>query len=121
MSPATLKKHVKTYKQLIIDDVEEAKKSMEIDGLTEDEINEILEEVNGGEAPKTPKKEVESSKNYSIHKCEPIKKDGKWVLDEEGNYTYEKKDHVRDVNITDYQAEVLNSQSFNSKVRYYKK
>lgn len=116
-----LKKLVAENSELIATDEQAAIEKLTAEGLTPEEVTEVIEKSKEAPSEKPKSKEAPSEKNYAIHKCEPIKKDNKWVLDDEGNYTFDKKDHVRDVNITDYQAEILNSQSFNSKVRYYKK
>lgn len=116
-----LKKLVAENAELIAQDEQGAIEKLTAEGLTPEEVAEVIEKSKESPAEKPKSKESPAEKNYAIHKCEPIKKDGKWVLDDEGNYTFDKKDHVRDVNITDEQAEILNSQSFNSRLRYYKK
>jgi ribosomal protein L12E/L44/L45/RPP1/RPP2 len=125
MHHATRKKLVAEYSELITSNIEEAKSQMAANGLTEEEIEEVITEASkpSGETPaKTITKaskpsgeeEVENG-NLSFEKWQMTKK-----RDDEGNVVgLDKVKKLKNVSIRQEQADLLNDQAVNTFIQYF--
>jgi len=129
---AAVKKYADTYKL----DQDKAISEMTEKGYTQEEIFEITEAIAKGET-KTPeepkakaaKKEVAKGGANSIFEKWKVSvnyerdEEGEPIKDKKGRPipVFEKEKHLRDVTISDVQAETLNLQSVNSLLKYYPK
>ena len=125
MHHATRKKLVAEYSELITSNIEEAKSQMAANGLTEEDIEEVIAEASkpSGETPvKTTTKaskpsgeeEVENG-NLQYEKWQMTKK-----RDENGNVIgLDKVRKIKSVFIREEQAELLNDQAKNTFIQYF--
>jgi len=133
MHHAKKKSAINKYSEAIKADQSAAETQMREDGLSDDDIFIITEAVNGGEQPAETKTEKATNKPSEKVGLNPIYE--KWkigiryeldedrepVTDKKGRTIpiFEKEKLIRTCKISDEQAEILNSQSRNTKERYY--
>lgn len=132
-----LKKYVAEYSELYSTSVEEAQAKMAEDGLTEEQIFEVSEAIENpkeDEAPKETKVKTsntepkeETFEEFTTETIYKFKEDSRGnrmaVKNEWGEHEFEiaKVKFIREVKITQAQANILNEQTINSNKGYYLK
>lgn len=126
---------IKKYGEGLKSDYDATVALMTEDGYSEEEIFQINEALSEEEPAKDEKPVKDEKPGKTVVSKNPVfekwrvkveyvldKKD-KPVIDEDGNPVVEitKFEYLRDAKISDKQAELLNSQSANTKIKYYKK
>lgn len=118
MHHKTLEKLVAEYKELILSNIDEAKSQMSANGLSEEDIEEVIAKATATpseEKPKEPTKpskaKKEEGKEIDAHTIQVFEK---WSVSKEGK----KIDYLRDSKISQIQADVLNRQTEQSRIAY---
>jgi hypothetical protein len=123
MHHATRKKLAAEFSELIASNIEEAKSQMAGNGLTEEEIEEVIAEASKEEGAQAPVKssKKEASKEEVENGNLPFEK---WQMtkrrDENGDVVgLDKVKKVKTVSIRQEQADLLNDQANNTFIQYF--